>query len=735
MNYMPRSPKIVPGYQRQAHVETYINDNSEVRPLEMPPRPAVDTSMKTVCVFGADKGIDNKFVYIPPTQWTRFQNWFGVPNFNKYGQCALHPYLFLHDNPNTGVWAMRVLPDDAAYANGILVAHFGVQTVSSIVPTADGGTTVATEQRFQIMYTVEHYLPDGTDLGCLTDTGNYNSLEYAAREWIRVHPQAPDENGWYTLPIATIRPAGHGRYGNKFSFSFARDLTAEKNRKMKVYRLNILDNFQSTVHKAQFRGSLVNSTTGLSVSSFEDVIDDMGDDSCIKMKLYPEHVEIIYKAYLEFLDGIKVASSDEDVSLRAYAQSKNMIIDEFDPIFGVLVNTNTSMYGLDIIDEPRYLYDSDTTLDTRYADAVNIKSGAGVMLDGGNDGSFDTPPVGETFQNVYDKELVAAFIGAKDNRIIDKYQTPYDFLIDANYSYHPEDEDINVKGAMYRLNNARCRNKFDDPDTGAGSLLFLDSGQEYIDITTSMSLRNRVDPDWQFEANSELLALTRSFTEFNNRITSKEFQHGTVYDPFTKKRIVVTTTWNLAKKYIPMLQQRDIMIPFAGKINAKWDDIIDGTLYPVITNIDMDVKEELEKQRFNYYQYEGGTEVGSEEVIRMSQNTCQTIQTSLTNENNMVVLNCYVNGVEKFCRGKLWFFNDPTNQKSFTDEINSRYEGWAGTKCTSLRTYFTADYEDMTHDILRCYSEIVFRNLVKVIVHEIDVNLPVDDSSTASDIV
>ena len=723
---MPRVPKIVPPYS-QAMVPTYINDNSGVQPLTYPARPLIDTSRKTLCVFGADKGLDNKLLYIPPNQWSRFQGNYGIPNFQKYGQCALHPYNFLEINKNTGVWCMRVLPNDAAYANAIIVAHYGVQTIQTEVPTLTGQTEVISEKRFQIMYTVEHYLPDGSDFGCLVDSGESNGLKEAAEQWTRVPPESPNEDGWYTVPLMAIRTMGHGKYGNKYYFRFDRDISAERDREMKLYQLQILDNFQATVYKTNYRGSLVNSSVGKKVSSFQNVVDDQGLDAIIHVIQFEENVNTIFQAYQEYLDSIEVSLITDKRELRDYNASKALIVDTFDPIFGYLLGNNNLCYGMDIIDDPLPMYNDPDHLDPRYMEAANIKFSAGVGLDGGTDGSFDKPPVGTTFRDIYDRELVSAFLGMKDIRIIDKSRVTIDFLFDANYTYAPEDDSRNVKQAMYMLNNARCRNKFDRPDTGAGSLLFLDAGQKYTDITTQLDEPSRVDPNWKFEMNSELLNLTQSFAQFNNRITSMEFQHGTIYDPFTGRRIVVTSLWNMTRKYIPMLQDQDIMIPFAGKANAQWDDIIPNTLVPSLSNIDLEVKEELEQQRFNYYQYEGGAETGTEIVVRMSQNTRQTDQTALTNENNMTVLNAYVNGVEAFARGKLWSFNDPVNQKSFTDELNSRYEGWAGVKCQSLTTFFAADTEDRQHDILRCYSEIRFRNLVKTIIHEIDIEKAVYD--------
>lgn len=741
---MPRSPKIVPAYT-SAHTATYINDNSGVRPLVMPQRPVIDTSLKTLCIFGSEKGLDNTLMYVPPAQWARYQNWFGIPNFNKFGQCALHPYHLLTNNPNTGVWCMRVLPDDAAYANGIVVAHFGLQNVTEEVPNGSGGLSTIVHKEFQIMYTVESYLPDGTDLGCLSDFGDFNSLDVAQKEWTRLPPLSTDENGWYHLPIAVIRPAGHGKYGNKYSFRFERDLSAEKERNMKMFRLSILDSFQATVYKSSYRGSFVNSTVGQRVSSFEDNILDMGQDANIMMRVYPDNVEYIFSQYQEYLKTIDINAIPGDKERKVFEYSNQIIVDQFDPIFGCMIGNNTPLHGLHIIDEPLAMYNNAAVLDPRYMLAANIKLGAGQKLNGGTDGSFDKPPLGQTFQEVYDEELVKAFQGAKDGRIIDKYRIPFEFIFDANYTFAPDDEAHNVKGAMFALNNARCRNKYDVPDTGAGCQLFLDAGQKYTDITTQIGNNNRTDPEWTYEMNSELLTLTRSFSMFDNRITSAEFQHGQVYDPFTNRRITVTPTWNLVKKYIPMLQNKDIMIPFAGKDVAIWDDIIPGTLYPSLSNIDMDIKEELETQRFNYYQYDGGAETGSEIVVRMSQNTRQPPdndlgnqggRTSLVNENNMVVMNAYVKGVEEFNRGKLWTFNDKTNQKSFTDELNSRYKGWEGVKCETLSTYFTADREDQLHDILRCYSAMVFRNLNKVIIHEIDVNLPEDlPDGSSSDII
>src|SRR5699024_985254 len=154
------------------------------------------------------------------------------------------------------------------------------------------------------------------------------------------------------VPIASLRPAGHGKYGNKLAFRFERDITAERDRDMKMYRMTILDTFQSTTYKSSYRGSLVNSTTGKFVSSLEDVVDDMGDDSVVKCMLFPENVEYIYNQYKEFLGTIDPKLIEDTKERAIYDASANLIVDQFDPIFGTMIANNTSLYKLDIVDDP-----------------------------------------------------------------------------------------------------------------------------------------------------------------------------------------------------------------------------------------------------------------------------------------------------------------------------------------------------------------------------------------------
>jgi len=728
---MARANQIIPGY-KSPHVAKYINDYSQYTELTPELNMEVDTSIKTVVVGGADRGPDNKFVRFNPNTWNIFQLIYGTPRFKKFGQSCLYPYYFLNGSselaqPNTTVWYMRVMPDDAAYANAILVAKFGVQTVSELVTNPDHPAdppTTTTHKEFQIMYNVESYTPNTStgDLGCLYDEGTTNSLAYAEKA---LENLSVDGNGWYTLPLMTLRAVGHGDYGNKLSFRFEKNFVGEQDTITKQYILTTLDNFDLIQRSKSYVGSLVNAELQhIGVTTFEDVVLTYGDEANIYVKSYIENVNYIYQQYMAFLATISPSTITDPDQLEIYNKSLTLIPETFDPIFATFIASETSPYMLRVIDTPLAMYNNPNTPDPRYTSAVNIKEGVGVPLQGGTEGAFDrskTPAntVYEDYLRIQlNKEYVNAFNGLKDKRILSTSRIPYDFIFDADYMFTPDDDSTNVKRTMYRLNNTRCRNPFDAPDEGCGSLLFLDAGTQLFDIaTTASNTKDMTNPNYRFNSNTELLQLIQSYSVFANRLTSKEFQHFTMYDPFTNKRIVVTSIINAVMRFIPNLQNNGLEKPFANQ-RAPLTSAVRGTFVePVLQDIDMDCKDELVAQRFNYYEY------GYNETLsRMNQETSQVISSALLEENNMVVLNSLMNGVEKYNRSILFDHADAAARAQFTADVEKMYGSWAGTKLQKFNVHYEANEVEIEHQWLHCYLEVSFRNIAKIIIQEIDIN-------------
>ena len=115
---MPQTTQIIPKWTFP-HVETYINDYTFVTDDTAPE--TVDTSVKEVLAFISSKGIDN--TWIKKSSRESASKTFGKSNFKLYGQ-PLMQALEVVDHDNTSVWMMRVMPENATYANGIVSAYY-----------------------------------------------------------------------------------------------------------------------------------------------------------------------------------------------------------------------------------------------------------------------------------------------------------------------------------------------------------------------------------------------------------------------------------------------------------------------------------------------------------------------------------------------------------------------------------------------------------------------------------
>jgi hypothetical protein len=705
---------------KHPHVSKYLNDNTIVSNLT-PPTP-IDTSMKVLLVSGMDKGKDNKIIRYTPGTYAKFEYNHGRPNIKKFGQSAIYGYNLLNINRNTTVFFLRPMPDDAAYAHGVLVAHYGVQTVSTSIPSTVEGEpdTVETHQEFQIMYTFESVAQNlaNQQYGALTDEGVYSVASVAAAA---TSMSSVDALGWYTAPILSIRSAGHGKYGNNFSVRLRRDLPFEQLMGNKQFVMTVIDNDTITNISKSYNGAFISDDRIGNITLFEDTMLPAEEDntSQVHVKNYEDNAVAIYEAYQAFLDTIDPSTITDYSELRRYQNSKAMTVDEFDLLFGKLFNSADDMYGFKNIFTPLASYDDPNTLDPRYVAAIDYSASAGLMLKGGTDGSFDALPAGKTFDDLYAEELVKAFSGVKDETIVDKTRVPYQFLFDANYRFAPDNDDQNVKLAMYKLNNVRCKNPADAPDAGCGSMFFLDTGTAYKDVTSTVSADHKyvTDPDYVFNANVELKQMFEAYSMFNNRNVSKQFQYYTTRNPLTTQRMTVTVTYWMTKSYIPHLQNMGIQQAWANKY-SRIGDMIGESLYPTVGMLDYAVKDVLDEQRFNYFNYESDRG----DVYRMDQNTSQVWNSTLTMENNMVILNYLVSAVEKRLRGHLFEFADATARRALKEELEEQYKDWAGDVVQSIEFDFAANELEVAHQIMHAYLAVKFRNLAKIIILEVDIN-------------
>ena len=115
---MPQVNQIVPKFSFP-YAETVINDNTLVD--NSTDTSNVDPTVKYVFAFMSGKGEDNKF--IRKRSLDSFRNTFGDSNYKKYGQPLMMPLAIL-SNANTSVWCMRVMPENACYANNMIALAY-----------------------------------------------------------------------------------------------------------------------------------------------------------------------------------------------------------------------------------------------------------------------------------------------------------------------------------------------------------------------------------------------------------------------------------------------------------------------------------------------------------------------------------------------------------------------------------------------------------------------------------
>ena len=115
---MPQLTQIVPKFSFP-YVETVINDNTLVD--NSTDTSNIDPTVKYIFAFTSSKGEDN--VFINKRSVSSFKSTYGDSNYKKYGQPLMMPLAVLNRN-NTSVWCMRVMPDNATYANTMIALGY-----------------------------------------------------------------------------------------------------------------------------------------------------------------------------------------------------------------------------------------------------------------------------------------------------------------------------------------------------------------------------------------------------------------------------------------------------------------------------------------------------------------------------------------------------------------------------------------------------------------------------------
>ena len=356
------------------HIVVYVEDNSGYTETFL----AEDEPVRMIQAGLFAQGRDNKLVYC--ASYDEFVNEFGEPNYKLYGQPAYNVARALKTG-YAGAYVLRVMPDDATFANAIVMIRYKVLTDD------EGKRSLSVSYSSQ---TVE----GATSKNDLTD----KMVELAATD--------PDDEGYYHRPLFCVYSAGRGTYGNNTRFRIA-DITDYENRytSYRNYRFDVL-RMESTLTRKEY-----------AYGSFDQ---DLFDDET-KESLYMEDLVNDEEQGL----GIARILINDDVLAEILNVYNTQVLDA-DEIPETL-STLDLFYGRTMDGEVNPYITFEPA-----ADEVSFTAETdGISLFSGNDGSFDMAS-GNRDEAIED-QLVKAYAGDLDRLILSTFSTPADFMLDANF--------------------------------------------------------------------------------------------------------------------------------------------------------------------------------------------------------------------------------------------------------------------------------------------------------------
>lgn len=705
------------------YTETHIYDYTELQEDDYSQAQS-DPAIGFIFAFGADKGIDNRWV-LKRTQ-DNYVKTFGTPNFKKYGQPALMPYHLLNTG-STKVWCMRCMPENATRSHAIVSLWYKADTAEEVEN--------ASKRKFRIKYTSKFVDPATAGEGKEIITKDDLVAIRKNTDGVVSDGVYKDGEGYTQVPgVILISSNGRGKGGDNFSARIANNVYYEKEYGIKIYTFEVLSTDKGLIKDAEYTGSLVTSVKYDSATFINDILTDANEgDVPVDIDVDEESLEVVYNKYIEFckkqeaeleaelekkmtqnsitqgmLDGTEDFPEEAIEIVSELRDLENMIIDcsdeflpsldGFDPIFGYALG-ETSTYQ-PFLQFPTKLTDEVDTSDPDYnaadytqTDIVSFNDVRGVRLYGGTDGYFDNPRTVEienkrgekeqvqwTFQQELNECYKNAWNGGYDKRILTAKRISAHALFDANY-------DFDVKCVMADLTLARN-----------DGLLYLDTG-----IRSSFGV-------------DDLNAMIDQYAIFANRLISKNVHHYTTKDPITRKRIQVTITYFLADAFWQHCVNYGTYMPFV-KDRCQLTGHVKNSLVPTVEDYETALKEKLCNNRFNYFET-----VEDNVYQRATQNTSQPENSDLLEESNVHLLYEAKRIIEKDINATLYNFNEAEERTRFKDVETEKFRDWNGRYVESIEITFKANKWELERSILHCYVAMTFRGIYKRAIVEIDIN-------------
>jgi len=703
---MPQATQIVPKFSFP-YVETIVNDNTLVDNTTATSN--LDPTVKYVFAFTSGKGEDNKFIRKRSVE--SFKNTFGDSNYKKYGQPLMMPLAVLNRN-NTSVWCMRVMPENACYANNMIALAYKVDAEDAYPDTPS-------KRKFRIKFLQK----------AAENISKKEDLEKAFKEL-----KFTDAEGYKPLPFMRIRSNGRGEYGNNYTVKVSQNVNYEKEFGIKMFNFDILSIEAGLIKTANYVGAFTSSTKYQTATLVNDILDDT-DAGVAPVDTYinEDNVEEIYDAYITFckeqhvllqveydkkvaeynipdgmLDGTVEVTEEWAAKVSELQNIQEMIdateddqlpdLDGFDPLLGLKVASTEMLpfisytQPISEADQDDPDYDANDYTSTDASELADFGTAKGITMVNGNEGDFGKDVDEATRQKAIEKCYNSAFDGSYDRRILTARRIHVDALWDANYPY-------SVKKTLADL--AVLRND---------AICYLDTGIDYTVYSDSV-----------------IEGLIHDYDIFDNYGISINLQHYTVREDTTGKRVKVSITYFLAQQYAYHKGTEGIEYPFV-KSRCQLSGHVRDSLEPTIEDYEKELKEKLYDHRFNYF------ETLDENVFqRATQSTSQKAETDLVEESNATMLYTIKSIIESDVQQNLYNFADSSIRATFKNTEEAKFATWVGSKIVSISIEFTSNAWETEHSILHCYLAVVFRGLQKRAIIEIDINKRNAASTSSTD--
>lgn len=462
----------------------------------------------------------------------------------------------------------------------------------------------------------------------------------------------PDSEQYLTYPLFCFYSTGKGDYGNDFRVRMTPDNNGDRSNEYKNYTVE-LSTASSGMRKIGVFSRAMMYVNGI-VGTKSYFLDDLiNDEDEGSTKIN------VYTDVNNFEKILEVYNTN--------SENPDLIPETADILFG------KNKLGVAISD-----INISTEQGSTVGTVISLDDVNGIPLESGDNGNFGPGVDPSTKEKAIEDGYLAAFGGKLDKGVLSTRRFPVRYFYDANYSE-------NVKSALIVLVNKRedCQ-------------LYLDAG---------------IQPSTE-----AILTWAEQLKGKRGRLISTECQHYDIKDPFTGKRITMTTTYFLASIMSRVLEENGLNTAITGEAYAKLSGHIKNSLYPIIDADDKEVKEKLYNLKVNYFEA-----IGENSFIRATQSTSQEINSDLSEENNMRVTLDIKRNLEAMNLSKIYNLAEPEDRKLFkeaADRLIAEYRGM----CRDAQVDFAMNSYEEERSILHCYLSIVFKSMVKVGIIEIDIN-------------